>query len=120
LTCAENSIYDEVEDLMRIEFKREGGFAYLPGLRKPVSVDSEQLSPEDAGELERLLREADFFNLRATPSAPPPGAADYQTYTLTIEDAGRRHTVQFTDAEPDPALRALVDAVKARSSQETS
>ena len=36
---------------MRLQFKTEGGFAYLPGLNQPVTIDTDGLPPEEAGKL---------------------------------------------------------------------
>ncbi len=92
---------------MRIEVRTEGGLAYFPGLSKPVIVDSAQLAPADAAELERRVEDAHFFTLQAKYSEPPRGAADYRRYTITIEDAGRRHSVQYTDLDAAPELDSL-------------
>jgi uncharacterized protein with von Willebrand factor type A (vWA) domain len=101
---------------MRIELKQDGGFAYLPGLARPQAIDTEKLPRDQAVELERLVADAGFFSLPSQSVAPAPGAADYRKYTLTVEDAGRQHTVQFADTDPNPALRALVNAVKSKAS----
>ena len=92
---------------MRVTLTTEGGFAFFPGLAKPVTFDTDALPPEQAEELRRCVAAADFFNHPAVAAPPPPGAADYRTYTLTVEDGDRTHTVRFTDLTPDPALQAL-------------
>ncbi len=97
---------------MRIQLKIEGGVACFPGLSKPIRLDSRDLSAEDAAELERLVREANFFALPAEQTRPQRGAADYRQYTLTVEDAGRTHTVQLTDPIENAHLSALVTFVQ--------
>ena len=88
-----------------------GGIAHLPGLAAPTTIDTDVLSEEQRTELDALIRSAGFFEL---PSDLPAarGAADYQTYTITIEDGGRRHTVRVTDASAGPGLSALVEHLR--------
>ncbi|UOQ69641.1 protealysin inhibitor emfourin [Hymenobacter volaticus] len=93
---------------MKIDFKMEGGFAFLPALNKPVTIDTTQLAPHVAKQLEFLVRESRFFNQPAQTRTAAKGAADYQTYTLTIEDGPRAHTIQLTDPIADANLQGLV------------
>ena len=97
---------------LRIEFKEEGGIGYFPGLRKPVTIDLEQLDKADAEKLQRLIKAARFFELPATLGVPARGAADYQTYILSVEDSGRRHTVRILAPVKDPALNDLVQTIQ--------
>jgi hypothetical protein len=106
---------------VRIEFKTEGGIAYFPGLSKPFIVESEQLSEEQAAELERLIRAAEFFDLPDELGKSPPGAADVQEYTVTIQDGKRRHTVHIRDPFEDENVAALIKYLqKLRSSRKPS
>ncbi len=100
---------------MRIEFKQEGGLAHFPGLSEPVTMDTAQMPDEQARELERLVERARFFDLPRQAGAVSRGAADVRRYTLTIEHAGRRHTVELTDLVDDPAVQALLDYLRARA-----
>ncbi len=93
---------------MRVTFKTDGGFAYLPGLSQPVTIDSSGLSPEEADELERLVEAAGFFELPAT-SEPPRGGADVRSYTISVSSSGRGHTARIVEPIEDPQLQALVD-----------
>ncbi len=106
---------------MRIQSKTEGGIA---GLRRKVTIDTdektitvgtadrtisiEELPVEEANELERLIEVADFFELPAT-SAPPPGAADYQQYTISVTTPSRSHEARLTDPIENPRVRELVN-----------
>jgi hypothetical protein len=106
---------------MRIRFKTEGGIA---GLRRKVTIDTdektitigtadrtigtEELPVEKANELQRLIEVADFFELSAT-SAPPPGAADYQQYTISVTTTSRSHEARLTDPIENPRVRELVN-----------
>jgi hypothetical protein len=103
---------------MRIQYKVDGGIAYLPDLYQPVTVDTDNLPREEANKLERLIEAADFFDLPAV-SSPPRGAADYFQYTISITGPERSHTVRVTDPIADPHLRTLIDYLeeKARESR---
>jgi len=102
---------------MRIEFATEGGIAFFPGLSRPTRIDSADLAPGEARELERLLADANFFDLPEQRRAIPKGAADYQQYTITVEDHGRRHTVRLADPIEDARLQALVDFLRRRAAR---
>lgn len=97
---------------MRVTLSTEGGLAYFPGLARPVTYDSQALPPAQADELRRLVEEAGFFHRLNVDAPPPPGAADYRTYTLTVEDGALSHTVRLTDMTTDPALRGLLTFVQ--------
>lgn len=97
---------------MRIEFAQAGGIGYFPGLNKPVTVEVDQLDKEEAEELKRLVEASRFFNLPTAVGVPAKGAADYQYYSLTVEDGGRRHTVRVLVPVENPVLYELIQAVQ--------
>ncbi len=97
---------------MLIQFAQEGGLGYFPGLSKPVMIDIDRLDGREAEELKRLVKAAQFFDLPRAIGTPTRGSADYQHYTLTIEDAGRRHTVRILVPVENNALQELVSAVQ--------
>jgi len=96
-------------------FQMSGGFAYMPALSRPFVVDTEQLDPSKAKELENSVREARFFDLSAQASAVKKGAADYRTYTIAVEDGERKHTVELTDPITDSNLQHLVSQLRSMS-----
>lgn len=100
---------------MRLAFTMEGGIASFPGLSRPVTLDSDHLSQEEAGELERLVQAARFFDRPTRVGVPPRGAADYRRYTITIADGGRRHTVQVVEPVEDPDLQRLLAYLQAKA-----
>lgn len=100
---------------MKIVFETSGGFAFTAALSKPVTIDTTQIDPTAARQLESLIRDARFFDQPAQAPPPPSGAADYQTYTITAHDGPRQHTIQFTDPIADPTLARLVLALQALS-----
>jgi hypothetical protein len=93
---------------MRIEFSVDGGLAYFPGLRKPITIDTDRLDRKDAEELKRLVEASRFFDLPATVGTPAKGAADYQRYTVSVEDGSRRHAVRIVEPIEGKDLQALI------------
>lgn len=96
---------------MHIQFKMDGGMAYIPGLSKPTSIDSNDLSRSEAAELERLVDAAHFFTLPAA-SRSLPKAADYRQYTISITANKQQHTVRLSDPIQDANVQALVECLK--------
>lgn len=86
---------------MRVRFKAEGGFAFFPGLNRPVEVDTNELPEGEAAKLERRIGEARFFDLPAEVGEPQSGAADLRRYEVTVEDSARSHTVRVAEPVED-------------------
>src|SRR5215211_2587253 len=99
---------------MRVQFKMDGGFVYLPARSEPVTLDTDDLPEGEADELERLIEAAGFFELPET-SPPPRGAADYFRYTISVTGPERNQTVHLTDPIEDPAVQALVEYLEAKA-----
>ena len=97
--------------------KSSTGLAHFPGLAKPVILESSALSNEDASELKRLVEAADFFSSASGPApSASPGAADYQSQTLTVEHGTQRHTVHLSDLHAKaPGLRPLIQFVERKA-----
>jgi Emfourin len=94
---------------MRIQVERDGGFAYIPGLRGPKTVDTATLPPAEAAALEAAARQADFSAAAERAAAPARGSADHRTVTVTVEDGGASRSITVSDPIEDDALRSLVD-----------
>jgi hypothetical protein len=81
---------------MRIEVRQQGGFA---GLRPPPLVlDTSELEPATAAELERLATALPEGN------EPPPRGADLMRYDVTVGD---RTTTYHEPDVPDAVRRLL-------------
>ncbi len=90
---------------MRIEFERSGGFA---GLRLSLTVQTEELSSEEASRLRGLLVEAGFFDLE--PPAKPAPAPDRFEYHLAIESqVWGKHTVELPETAVPDEMRPLLE-----------
>ncbi len=97
---------------MKITFEMNGGFAHIPALSGPVIIDTAQIDPQVATQLESLVRESRFFDQPARADTVAKGAADYRTYTITVEDGPRVHTSQFTDLIMDANLERFVSRLR--------
>ena len=89
---------------MRIEYERTGGFAVI---RLAATIDTATLPADQAGALQSAIEAAHFFDLPAKIPAPPQ-VADQFNYHVTIQDGGKRHTVDVGEAAASPALQALL------------
>jgi hypothetical protein len=98
----------EGEEPMRVTLQTEGGVAHFPGLSKPVTIETNQLSEQDAAELKRLVDAARLSDRPAQLGRAAPGAADYQQYTITVETGDRSQTVRMSDLGDDPDLKRLL------------
>jgi hypothetical protein len=102
---------------MKITIETSGGFAPLPALSRPNTIDTTTIDPQLARQLESLVQEAAFFDKPALVDTTAQGAADYQTYTITVQDGPRVHTVRFTDPITDSSLERLMSHLQAIARQ---
>jgi hypothetical protein len=89
---------------MRIDYERTGGFA---GMRLAATIDTATLPADQAGALQGAIEAAHFFDLPARIPSPPQ-VADQFNYHVTIQDGGKRHTVDVGEAAASPALLELL------------
>jgi hypothetical protein len=104
---------------MRFKLETEGGVAFFPGLARPVAIDTDELSPEEAARWNELAAQAMLWECDAPPHAPT-SARDQRTYTLVVEDGGKRRHMRLTDplpAEVRPLIRELEAERKRRRTQ---
>ncbi|HVT58826.1 MAG TPA: protealysin inhibitor emfourin [Thermoanaerobaculia bacterium] len=93
--------------MVRIVFQRSGGFAGLPAPAQSLEIDSRQLQPDRARELERLVGDA------ALAGQPVPGKAaaavrDGFQYHLRVEDDSRTDELVLSDGAIPAKLLPLV------------
>ena len=99
---------------MRITFGTAGGMAYFPGLAHPTVIDTKELPAQEAEQLHQLIDAADLPALPQQMSRSSSRGRDTRTYTITVEDGEKKHTVRFSD--PIPAeLASLVAALRAKT-----
>ena len=88
---------------MRIEVRQQGGFG---GLRRPpLVVETEDLAPAIARELEALAA-----NLPA--GGPPARGADLTRYDVLVDDASGRRSATFFEPDVPVPVRELLLLVR--------
>ena len=97
----------DVLNLLRIQFERRGGFA---GIALGTSIDLDTLPAAERERIQALVESADFFSLPPNMGSQEPGGDRFQ-YTVTVQSAGRSHTVRTDDAGAPPALRSLLESL---------
>ncbi len=91
---------------MKIDFVRTGGFA---AIRLATSIDTENLAPERAAEVEKLVSDARFYQLPHSNTAAAPVPDSFQ-YRLRISAASRAaHEILVDDQSMPASLLPLVD-----------
>jgi hypothetical protein len=95
---------------VRLDVIRSGGFA---NLRVPAHLDTSELPPEEAQEIEALVAELDLESLAERSPLRGRGADRFQ-YDLTVTREDEEHRVIASESEVSPELRALIDRVLTR------
>jgi len=94
---------------MRALIEITGGFG---GLTTKKTIDSEKLIAEQANRIRQLVDASDFFNLPPT-IAYSGQARDFFQYKLTVESEGKKHTVVVDEPAAPPALKPLIQFLRA-------
>jgi hypothetical protein len=100
---------------MKIEFSRSGGFA-APAMKQKIEIDTAELPPGEASQLESLVEGADLASL-ASQDAQPPRPDEFR-YRITVDDdEGHSYTATTSDADMPEAVGPLVDWLSKRASE---
>ncbi len=92
---------------MHVDLVRSGGFA---NVRLRRSLDTDDLSPQDAQELEELVARVDLDDLERRSPIRGRGADRFQ-YDLTVMAGERERRISVGEGALPPELRALIDRV---------
>jgi hypothetical protein len=95
-----------------IRLEQSGGFAAIPGLQKPVEVDTARLSAEETQTLEGLVRRTGLLDGTLRSVSAPAAGADLRDYTLTVHDHDAVRTVHLRDPLGDDAVAALISELQ--------
>ena len=95
---------------MRLDVVRSGGFA---NLRVPAHLDTSELPPEEAQEIEALVRRVSLEDLAERSPLRGPGADRFQYDVKVTREEGEQRVIA-SESEVSPELRALIDTVLAR------
>jgi hypothetical protein len=99
---------------VRIRLEQSGGFAAIPGLQRPVEVDTAGLPSAEAAALEELVGKTGLLAGSLRSVSDSPTGADQREYTLAVTDTDARgeRTVHLRDPIDDPAVAALLDLMR--------
>ncbi len=90
---------------MHIDFTRSGGFA---GMRLSCSVDTDHLPDEQSSELDKLLGDAEFFELPEK-ILPEKSQPDRFEYHVNVDAGDKSHAITVSDAAAPESLRPLLN-----------
>ena len=88
---------------MQIYFERSGG---IMGLRLKTTVNTAELTVEEAQDWEQMLTSAGFFDLPS--SLETESGADRLIYKMTVVTTEQEHTALCTDEDAPEDLRPLL------------
>ena len=96
---------------LRVTLQIDGGFAYLPGLARPIALNAAQLGDEQAARMQRLCESACAVapKRRATRAS---GVPDGRRYRLMVESGDLRREVTAADPVDTPAIAELIAFVE--------
>jgi hypothetical protein len=90
---------------MQISLERSGGFMGVP---MTTTVDTANLSPNEAEQLRQILGSIDFS--QAIPESAPTNQPDRFQYRLTMEDTnGQSQTLSFDETTMPSDMQPLID-----------
>jgi len=90
---------------LRVELERSGGFA---GITLRSAVDTTELPPDQAAELEKLVEAADLPAMAAR-SEPPAAAPDRFQYSISVTRDGRTYRLVIGESQITPELQPLIE-----------
>ena len=94
---------------MKIRFRQTGGFG---GLVMGCDLDTGTLSPPEAQELARLIKQA---NLERTQTKRSDKARDLQNYEIAVEGEGITTKATFDDMSMPANMKPLLDFLRRRA-----
>ena len=95
---------------MRIIFERSGG---IMGSKSSLTINLDDLPPDQTETLHRLLDDANFFTLTENPPTRPN--PDGFQYTITVETDTVKHTVHTSETSAPDELRPLLQELSQRT-----
>ena len=104
----------EVVFVMRVRFTQSGG---IVGAVRACDLDSSRLAPDDARELESLVRESGLSKSGEFRSA---AARDLRSYEIQIENDSLNITVTFDDETLPAPARPLVSFLRRNAKPQTA
>jgi hypothetical protein len=90
---------------MKVQLMRSGGFG---GIRLSAALNTEELSPQEAAQLRRLISESSFFDQQASLKSASSQPDRFQ-YRISVEEGERKKEIETDEAGMPERLRPLVD-----------
>ena len=97
--------------VLEVTLEIDGGFAYVPGLARPIALNAAQLGDEHAAQLQRLCESACAVAPKRKASRAA-GVPDGRRYRLTVESGDSRREVTAADPVDAPAIAELIAFVE--------
>ena len=95
---------------MHIEFESSGGYA---NLNLAYRADTDELPPDVASKLLRLIESSRVFELQQSDIAPSkPGPPDAFLYKLTLYGGGKKKSLSFNDVTVPDQLKPLLELLQ--------
>jgi hypothetical protein len=101
--------------MTQIHFKKTGGFM---GRNVEADIDLNQLPEAESQELQRLVLDANFFNIPQ--NLIEPTMHDEYEYSVTVDAGNSHHTVQTSDSSAPESLRPLLDKLSSLAKEGNS
>lgn len=94
---------------MKVAIKQSGGYA--GEVKDVLQLDTAQIEPSVSQQVERIIRDAKFFDLPNVVQGDV--GADFLRYEITVTDNGRQHTVSFQDdgGPKTAAMKKLLESL---------
>ncbi|OFY64784.1 MAG: hypothetical protein A2Y71_00450 [Bacteroidetes bacterium RBG_13_42_15] len=92
-----------MDDHFTIRFERSGGFA---GIGIDKTIDSLELKKKETEMLQKMIDSSHFFSFPARKTMKPH--PDRFSYKITINVAGKRHVVEFSQASVPAGLKDML------------
>jgi hypothetical protein len=99
---------------MKIEYERGGG---IIGSTTGVNIDTDKLSSNEKQEVEKIIKESNFFSLPSNMS-PENGAADYTGYRITVHLEEKEKTIEASGHTMPQSLLPLIRYLEDKASQQ--
>ncbi len=98
---------------MKLRFRQSGGFA---GLIRGYEIDTDSLSPEEAGSLLELVNKSGLLD---TVKEPNPEARDLIGYEVTVETSEGVFQAAFDDLSMPKDAAALLEFLRGKAQPRT-
>jgi hypothetical protein len=101
--------------MMKINFRKTGG---ILGRQIESNLDLNEMPEGESQEIQRLVLEANFFNIPQ--NLIEPAQHDEYEYTITVESGNSQHTVHTSDTSAPETLKPLIEKLSSLAKEGNS